>query len=94
VRTVTEISRTTLFRVPKLPARATQAARNVDWRRVYETARIVVRYAGEAWGRLNESERRELQRLVTASRGRLNSLSAADRSRMRQLVLKAIGLNR
>jgi hypothetical protein len=80
--------------VPRLPAKATQAARNVDWRRVYETARLIVRYAGEAWGRLSESERKELQRLVTGSKGRFATLTAAERQRMRQLVMKAVGLNR
>jgi hypothetical protein len=80
--------------MPKLPARATRLARNVDWRRVYETARIIVRYAGEAWGRLTESERHELQRLTTqVTRGGTNALSPAERRRMRQLVLKAVGLN-
>ena len=80
--------------MPRLPAKATQVARNVDWRRVYETARLIVRYAGEAWGRLTESERKELQRLVTGSKGRVATLTAEERRRMRQLVLKAVGLNR
>jgi hypothetical protein len=80
--------------VPRLPARATQAARNVDWRRVYETARLIVRYAGEAWGRLSESERKELQGLLAGSKGRFASLSSPERRRMRQLVLKALGINR
>ena len=80
--------------MPRLPARATQAARNIDWRRVYETARLIVRYAGEAWGRLSESERKELQRLVAGSKGRFASMTNAERRRMRQLVLKAMGLNR
>ena len=80
--------------MPRLPAKASQVARNVDWRRVYETARLIVRYAGEAWGRLTDSERKELQRLVAGSRGRYASLTAADKRRMRQLVLKALGLNR
>jgi hypothetical protein len=69
-------------------------ARNIDWRRVYDTARLIVRYAGEAWGRLEDHERRELQRLLQRSRGRVQMLSPADRRRMRDLVLKALGFGR
>jgi hypothetical protein len=80
--------------VPRLPERATRVARNVDWRRVYDTARLIVRYAGEAWGRLEDHERRELQSLLTKSRGRVQLLSANERKRMQQLVLKALGFGR
>jgi hypothetical protein len=80
--------------VPRLPQRAGRAARNVDWKRVYDTARVIARYAGEAWRRLDDHERRELQRLLQKSRGRVNALSAHERRRMREIVLKAVGLNR
>jgi hypothetical protein len=82
------------FLVPRLPERASRVARNVDWRRVYDTARVIVRYAGDAWRRLDDHERRELQRLMQKSRGRVATLSAAERRRMREIVLKAVGLNR
>jgi hypothetical protein len=80
--------------VPRLPERANRVARSVDWKRVYDTARLIVRYAGEAWGRLEDHERRDLQRLLQKSRGRVQALSAADRRRMRDLVLKALGFGR
>ena len=80
--------------MPRLPARATRIARNVDWKRVYDTARMIVRYAGEAWGRLEDHERRDLQRLLQKSRGRVNMLSPTERRHMRDLVLKALGLGR
>ena len=80
--------------MPRLPARATRVARNVDWKRVYDTARMIVRYAGDAWGRLEDHERRELQRLLQKSRGRVNALSPAERRHMRDLVLKALGFGR
>ena len=80
--------------MPRLPERANRVARSVDWKRVYDTARLIVRYAGEAWGRLEDHERRDLQRLLQKSRGRVNELPAADRRRMRDLVLKALGFGR
>ena len=80
--------------MPRLPERANRVARSVDWKRVYDTARLIVRYAGEAWGRLEDHERRDLQRLLQKSRGRVQALSAADRRRMRDLVLKALGFGR
>jgi hypothetical protein len=61
---------------------------------VYDTARVIARYAGEAWRRLEVHERTELQRLLQKSRGRPGQLSPGERRRMRELVLKAIGLNR
>jgi hypothetical protein len=82
------------FPVPRLPERAGRVARNIDWKRVYDTARLIVRYAGDAWKRLDDHERRELQRLLQKSRGRVATLSAAERRRMREIVLKAVGLNR
>jgi hypothetical protein len=78
--------------VPRLPERAGRIARNVDWKRVYDTARVIVRYAGDAWRRLEDHERRELQRLLTKSRGRPGLLSPTERRRMRDLVMKALGL--
>jgi hypothetical protein len=69
-------------------------ARNIDWKRVYDTARVIVRYAGDAWRRLEDHERGELQRLLTKSRGRPALLTAAERRRMRELVLKALGFSR
>jgi len=80
--------------VPRLPERAARAARGIDWKRVYDSARVIVRYAGDAWNRLEDHERRDLQRLLQTSRGRVNELSAADRRRMRDLVIKALGFGR
>jgi predicted metal-dependent hydrolase len=82
------------FPVPRLPQRASRAARNVDWKRVYDTARVIVRYAGDAWRRLEDHERKELQQLLRKSRGKVATLSAAERRRMREIVMKAVGLNR
>ena len=78
--------------MPRLPERAGRVARNVDWKRVYDTARVIVRYTGDAWRRLEDHERRELQGLMTKSRGRPSMLSAPERRRMRELVMKALGL--
>jgi hypothetical protein len=80
--------------VPRLPQRAERVARSIDWRRVYDTARMIVRYAGEAWRRLEDHERRDLQRLLQKSRGRVNELTPSERRRMRDLVLKALGFGR
>jgi hypothetical protein len=80
--------------VPILPERAGRVARRIDWKRLYDTARLIVRYAGEAWGRLEDHERRDLQRLLQKSRGRVSALSPSDRRRMRDLVLKALGFGR
>jgi hypothetical protein len=80
--------------VPSLPERAGRVARTIDWRRVYDSARLIVRYAGDAWGRLDDHERRELQRLLQKSRGRVDALSAAERRRLRDMVLKALGFGR
>ena len=80
--------------MPRLPQRAERVARSVDWRRIYDTARMIARYAGEAWNRLEAHERRELQRLLQQSRGRVNELSEAERRRLRDLVLKALGFGR
>jgi hypothetical protein len=80
--------------VPRLPQRATDVAGRIDWKRVYDTARLVVRYAGEAWGRLEDHERRDLKRLLQRSRGRVQTLSPSERQRMRELVLKALGFGR
>ena len=77
--------------MPRLPERAARVARGIDWKRLYDTARVIVRYAGEAWNRLEDHERRDLQRILQRSRGRVNALSAADKRRMRDLVLKALG---
>ena len=78
--------------MPRLPERAGRVARNLDWKRVYDTGRVIVRYAGEAWRRLEDHERRELQGLLTRSRGRPSLLSPTERRRMRDLVMKALGL--
>ncbi|HEX3317655.1 MAG TPA: hypothetical protein VHR88_06535 [Solirubrobacteraceae bacterium] len=77
--------------MPRLPQRAERVARSIDWKRMYDTARMIARYAGEAWRRLDDHERRDLQRLLQKSRGRVNELTAAERRRMRDLVLKALG---
>ena len=61
---------------------------------MYDTARMIVHYAGDAWGRLEDHERRDLQRLLQKSRGRVDALSQAERRRVRDLVLKALGFGR
>src|SRR4051794_41938506 len=66
----------TLCGVPRLPERAGRGARNVDWKRVYDTARVIVRYAGDAWRRLEDHQRRGAPGPLAKARGAPGGLSA------------------
>lgn len=49
-------------------------------------AERIVRAAKVRWDSMPPDERRELGRLVTRSRGRVNNLTEAERARLRDLV--------
>jgi DNA-binding PadR family transcriptional regulator len=66
--------------------------RAVPWARVLAIAAWVVERGREAWYRLTPHERRELQRLVSKSRGRRLNLTERERRDLWRIVRKALGV--
>ena len=65
-------------------------AKRVPWMKVWAAAVwLVAKGRAHVNDNLTESERRELRKLVTRSRGRPDRLSPSDRDRVKTIVRKA-----
>ena len=59
------------------------------WVAYYKVARQVMDHAVGGWSALTSHERSDLVRIIKDSHGRPGAVSAADRERIRRLVVKA-----
>jgi hypothetical protein len=72
-----------------MPA-ALSLAKRIPWMKVWATAAwLVAKGRARVNDNLTESERRELRKLLTKSKGRPDNLSQKDRARVKSIVKKA-----
>ena len=63
--------------------------REIPWSEVRRRAGTVYRWLKEGWNELSSTEREEIRKLVTKSRGRPRNLTKAETRRLGQLASRA-----
>ncbi|HLM49822.1 MAG TPA: hypothetical protein VK279_04680 [Solirubrobacteraceae bacterium] len=80
--------------MPSLPRGSARGLPSkIPWAMLLELGRWVYFHGRTAYARLNEHERQELPRLLRQSRGRPGNLTDRERSELRRIVTKAVGLH-
>jgi hypothetical protein len=64
-------------------------AKRVPWMKVWASALWLAKKGRDVAGNLTEAERKELTRIVTASKGKPGNVSKHDRTRLKNIVKKA-----
>jgi hypothetical protein len=67
------------------------SAREIPWSEVRRRAGIVFHWLQEGWNELSATEREEIRKLVTKSRGRPRNLTKDETRRLGQLASRAAG---
>jgi hypothetical protein len=64
-------------------------AKRVPWMKVWASALWLAKKGKDKLDKLSEAERKELKRIVTASKGMPGNVSKHDRTRLKNIVKKA-----
>lgn len=64
-------------------------AKRVPWMKVWATALWLAKAGKDKLGNLTEAERKELKRILAASKGLPTNVSERDRTRLKNIVKKA-----
>lgn len=64
-------------------------AKRVPWIKVWATALWLAKKGKDSLDKLSEAERKELKRIVAASKGKPGNVSQHDRTRLKNIVKKA-----
>jgi len=68
---------------------ALSIAKRVPWMKVWASALWLAKMGKDKLDNLSEAERKELKRIVTASKGMPGNVSKHDRTRLKSIVKKA-----